>query len=99
MNGLAHIECHNNRLIVSGDLSFMSVMHVWKQSLPLLNDVAEWRFDLSAVKSCNSAGLALLVEWVKLARKSDKIIHFNNMPAQLLSIARVSNVLGVLGVG
>lgn len=92
MNGLANITCENNRLIISGDLDFSNVMSLWDASLPLLAQSEVWLFDLSHVGSSNSAGLALLVEWIKLARKKNKKIHFDHIPSQLFSIAKVCGV-------
>lgn len=92
----ASISYQNNRLMVSGDLGFQTVMNVWTQSLPLMTQPSELQFDLSNVISSDSAGLALLLEWVKHAKHLQKNISFQYIPAQLNSIiaaAGISNIL------
>jgi phospholipid transport system transporter-binding protein len=96
MNSHALIKFENDRLMVSGDLNFSNIMYLWKDSLPLLDRCSAWHFDLSQVGSSSSAGLALLFEWIRLSRKQNKKIHFNNIPQQLLSIAHVCSIDGFL---
>jgi ABC-type transporter Mla MlaB component len=43
-----------------------------------------------------SAGVSLLLEWVKFARQSGKTIEFKNISAQLLSIIKVSGIQFIL---
>jgi phospholipid transport system transporter-binding protein len=97
MNGSdASITLQNDRLMVSGDLNFATVMKVWNQSLPLLMKRESFYFDFSNVISTNSAGLALMIEWIKYARSTHKNIEFNYLPPQLMSIASVSGIAGML---
>jgi len=65
----ASVRLENNRLMVSGDLNFVTVPELSAQSLPLLMECNALQFDLSRVTSSNSAGLALLLEWLKHAKK------------------------------
>jgi len=89
---MSNITYKNNCLALSGPLDFDTVMDLWRSSLPLLAERSELTFDLSSVSNSNSAGLALLLEWVKYAKNSNKRIHFKNIPSQLLSIAAVSGI-------
>lgn len=91
-----NIAIQQDRLIVSGDLDFASVMIVWTQSLPLMQSLSELNFDLTAVSSSDSAGLALLVEWIKYAKRSKKSIQFNHIPEKLKSIISAAGVDKVL---
>ncbi len=90
-NANAFIKFENNRLMLSGDLDFVSVMPIWEASLTILPNVTEWVFDLSEIKSVKSAGIALLVEWLRLAKQQNKVVHFQNVPVQLVSIAKACN--------
>ena len=96
MNGLADIVNQENRLMISGDLNFSSVPHVWQKSLPLLASQSTFDFDLSAVTSVSSAGLALLIEWLKYARKQHKTCRFFHVPQQLLSIAEAAGIANLI---
>lgn len=53
------------------------------------------RVDLSGVELANSAGLALLLEWMDLARSRHLDLRFLNLPGSLERIAAISN-LGTL---
>lgn len=53
-------------------------------------------FDLVGVTRVDSAGLALLLEWLREARRRSKEIRFQNIPAQLATIAKVSGLNGIL---
>lgn len=92
----ATIVNENNRLIVSGELNFETIVALWKQSLPFIAKHAEIEIDLSKVTASNSGGLALLLEWLKLAKCEKKTIRFSNVPEQLRSIARVAGVGSLL---
>lgn len=96
MSTLAHITTDNGRLIVSGQLNFSTTKTLWQASLPLLNELTEWHFDLAKVVSSNSAGVALLIEWLKYAKRSKKIISFTRIPQQLQTIAAISGVSQLL---
>jgi len=48
--------------------------------------------DLTAVDRVDSAGLALLVAWVRLAKKRQISIRFHNAPRQLLALASANRL-------
>ncbi len=48
--------------------------------------------DLAGVSRADSAGLALLLAWVKMARNQKAELSLKNFPDQLLAIAKVSGV-------
>jgi len=92
MSLCANIVEEKNFLIVSGSLNFFSVAKLWHDSLSLLEKKSSLRFDLSKIVSANSAGLALLLEWLRYAKKKGKLISFENIPSQLSSIAVVAGI-------
>ena len=92
----ASIHCHDSKLVISGDLCFSTVTKVWRASLSLLVKQPHWLFDFSQVKSCNSAALALVLEWLKYAKRENKTIQLLHLPQQLLSIAKVAGVEQIL---
>ncbi len=87
------ITNQNGRLIVSGDLNFLTVPILWEHSLPLLSALQELHFDLEKVTSSNSAGVALLIEWMKYAKSAKKKISFSHVPLQLTSIIQAAGVV------
>lgn len=80
------------RFRVSGALDAHTAGVVLAQSEAQFADAARIEVDLGAVVESDSAGLALLIEWLRAARKSGKPIHFSNVPAQISALARISEV-------
>lgn len=95
MNAIATWVFEKNRLIISGDLNFKTIVLLWKQSLPYLENISHIDIDLSQVTNSNSAGLALLLEWLKYGKREKKTITFNGIPSQLHSIAEVAGIAGL----
>ncbi len=92
MSKAAIIADEKGQLIVSGELNFATIVGLWKQSLPLLTNRSPIDIDLSQVTLSNSAGIALLIEWLKYAKQNNKAITFHGISAQLQSIAAVAGV-------
>lgn len=85
----------NNELLIKGTLDFTTVAELWKDSLPLLAGLHTININLSGVTSANSAGLALLLEWLKYADHQNKKIIFENLPDQLMSVAKLVDMEGL----
>ena len=69
---------------VIGDLTFESVIHVEQEGLNAIRDSAsDLVFDLSAVQTCSSAALALLLSWVRTCQESGVNVSFKAPPMQL----------------
>ena len=84
------------RFRVIGPLTFATVTRLLGPSLGLLGEADALDIDLGAVPRSDSAGLALLIEWMRHARRRDQPIRFLNMPPQMLAIARASSLDQVL---
>ncbi|MBW7930172.1 MAG: STAS domain-containing protein [Gammaproteobacteria bacterium] len=82
---------------VSGPLDFNSVPGVWEASLPLLREApAGTCIDLAGVSQVDSAGLALVLEWVGQASLAGRALRIECMPDKLLALARISETEGLL---
>lgn len=86
--------CDNrgDRLLITGDLNFSTVAVLWKKALPWLVTNDALCIDLSQVKSANSAGLALLIEWVRYAKSQNKTIVFKGLPHSIKVLAEISGL-------
>jgi phospholipid transport system transporter-binding protein len=82
----------DNRIRVSGELSFKSVPALVSISQEYFKNDNELDIDLADVSRADSAGVALLIEWQRQAKKLKKSISFLNIPSQMLAIARLSGV-------
>lgn len=84
---------------ISGELSFYSVPALWREAAQLFGTGrGPLRFDLRDVDRSDSAGLALLVDWMRTAGRHGQDIEFRNVPAQILSVAEVSGLTDVLPI-
>ncbi|CAI8859262.1 MULTISPECIES: STAS domain-containing protein [Methylococcus] len=83
------------RYAVRGELTFTTAPAALKETLPLFRTRNGVAIDLRGVERADSAGIALLIEWVRLARKRGVSLRLENMPAQVENLVRVSGT-GVL---
>ena len=81
---------------LTGDLSFESVPALSDTILPLLLENTRLDISLDQVKRSDSAGVAMLVEWFRLAQQQEKSLRFLDIPEQMLSIVRVSGLDTIL---
>jgi phospholipid transport system transporter-binding protein len=75
--------------VLRGELSFSTVAALLQQSGNMLWQTDQVTLDLEGVTRTDSAGLALLVEWLRIARRKGKTIHFRNIPRQMMAVAEV----------
>lgn len=86
----------DGRLMLEGELSFETVVRLLGEMRRQLDQGTEIQVDLQGVSRADSAGLALLVEWMRNAKALGKSIQYLNIPQQMLDIARVSGLDQVL---
>lgn len=89
---MTHLKMDKDRLMVSGDLTFSTVNQLWKDSLSFLNAHQAIVIDFSEIKNSNSAGLALMIEWIKWAKEKNKVLKFTHIPANILAITKISGL-------
>lgn len=86
----------DGRFSIRGDLGFTTAVAALEKSKALFSAYSIIELDLVGVERADSAGLALLLEWVNWARGSAREISFRNIPAQIISIAQISEVEDML---
>lgn len=77
---------------VSGVLDASTAREVMQESESRFAQSKEIDIDLGGVGESDSAGLALLIEWLRAARHGGQVIRFANVPAQIEALARISEV-------
>ena len=81
------------RVRLQAPLRFATVAALRHRGLELIDAAgAELTIDLSGVTSTDSAGLALLIDWLARARAANKTLHYVQPPEALLALARLSDV-------
>ena len=86
------------RFLLTGDLDFNDVPQLLNASMSMFSDAGTTHvvMDLSGVGRTTSVGLALMVEWLRRAHQANKSIEFNNVPPQMLAMAKISGLDGIL---
>lgn len=87
------------RFSLSGEMSFDTAERILKQSEDPFEEHTQLQIDLSGVTESDSAGLALLLEWVTWANHTVREIRFTGMPDRVLAIARTTEVERLLARG
>lgn len=83
-------------LRVEGALDFGTVRGLLSQGESLIPKSGPVEIDLSGVDSANSAGLALLLEWLDIARSRGAELRYVAIPESLARIAELSNLGSLL---
>ena len=83
---------------LKGELSYNNVSALYRQTIDLFKEEKDLRIDFSGVTRSDSAGVALLVEWLSEARDRNQPIQFINIPDQMLDVVRVSSLERVLPI-
>lgn len=96
---LARLETTGNGWRIVGDMNFASVPVLLVQGRNLLDFGSILEIDMTGVSHADSAGLALMLEWMDLFRSAGGAVHFRNIPTALLNVARVSNVSELISSG
>jgi phospholipid transport system transporter-binding protein len=85
------ISCEGGRCTVQGPLTMDCVTAVLEESSTLFRG-PDLIVDLGPVTEVDSAAVSLLLEWQRAARRENRAIRFVNVPANLLSLARLYGV-------
>jgi len=88
-----------NRSRVNGVLHFKTVTALLRVGSEAIGSGHAAVIDLSGVSDSDSAGLALLIEWLSVAKAGSRTLSYENIPAQLHQLARLSEVEELLTAG
>lgn len=83
-------EVSNGHFIVKGDLTFATLDKAALEHCKFLNSAKHVVIDLQHVGKTDSAGLALMIEWLKMSKKNGAELQLENIPLQLQSLAKLS---------
>ena len=86
----------DGRLAASGALGFETAARALREGTALIVGPGDQVVDLGGIVEGDSAGLAVLVEWLATARARGVGLRYENLPAQLLAVAKISDLDGLL---
>ena len=99
MSGEARTTCasgsvsqRSGRVVVTGELTFATARDARQLGVLVLEGSRAERIviDCSGVTRADSAGLAVLLDWLAWGRRKSRPISLENLPASLVAIARIS---------
>lgn len=94
------ITNENGSYAIEGELNNQTVPKVSQQLVKLISSVEGKNItvDLALVSRSDSAGVALLVETMQLAKSANLTLLFSNLPQQMQDIAGLSGLLDILPI-
>ncbi len=96
--GVSVIESAPGRYGVRGALTFATARRALDAGLAALAAArgASIEMDCGEVGASDSAGLAVLIEWLGWARRNGRELRFSNVPEAICAIARICEIEGLL---
>jgi phospholipid transport system transporter-binding protein len=91
-----------DRLTLTGALTFHTARSAYETGLHALQagqPNTPWQVDCSGVTESDSAGLAVLIEWLAAAVRLGRTLRFVNLPDGIRAAAQISEVEGLLESG
>jgi phospholipid transport system transporter-binding protein len=94
-------EPTSGRVTVTGELTFASAREARQIGVLVLESSRAERIviDCGGVTRADSAGLAVLLDWLAWGRRKSRVVSLENLPASLVAIAKISEVDGLLAAG
>ena len=92
MSGYELKDEGDGRFVLTGNLTFDTAEEILRESERPFEQHTRIEVDLSGVEKADSAGLALLLEWVTWANHTVREIRYADVPERVLAIARTTEV-------
>jgi phospholipid transport system transporter-binding protein len=101
ITGTATLTTDGATLAITGVLDFDTVVSLQAEGQRWIETTAPSPFtvELAAVQYSTSAGLALLLDWLRVAARCDKVARLQGMPADMQALVRVGGLEPVLPLG
>lgn len=99
MSGFELEDRGNGSYALNGEMTFQTCGDILRDSEGKFETHTRIEVDLSGVTRTDSAGLALLLEWITWANHTVREIRFREIPARIDAIAKVTEVEELLRKG
>ena len=99
---MADFELHDRgdgNFALDGEMTFDTAERILRESEAPFEEHTQLEIDLSGVTASDSAGLALLLEWVTWANHTVREVRFTGLPERVMAIAKTTEVEGLLTRG
>tara|TARA_B100000795_G_scaffold119574_1_gene88955 strand:+ start:271 stop:576 length:306 start_codon:yes stop_codon:yes gene_type:complete len=94
----ARLDASSKTTLMKGEQTFATVPSVFSEASEIGSLLSVLNNDLVDVTRSDSAGLALLVHWIRMTKTTNKLIFFHHIPEQRLAIASASRLDELLPV-
>ncbi len=92
-------DCGSGNFALSGKMTFQTAGRLLRESEELFEEHTRLEMDLSGVTETDSAGLALMLEWITWANHTVREIRFVGTPEKIDAIAKTTEVENLLTRG
>jgi phospholipid transport system transporter-binding protein len=93
VNATALVNRKDGYAEIHGELTFDTVPSLCERSAAMMQgDYPVVTVDMGHVSRADSAGLALMVQWLRLARTANRQLQFISVPEQVRQLIRVSGL-------
>ncbi|MBT8078416.1 MAG: STAS domain-containing protein [Gammaproteobacteria bacterium] len=99
MSDFALNDLGDGKFALSGNMTFHTAGEILRVSEAMFEEHTRIEVDLGGVERTDSAGLALLLEWITWANHTVREIQFTNTPAKIDAIAKTTEVDSLLRKG
>jgi phospholipid transport system transporter-binding protein len=91
----------NGRFVAKGPLTFATARQAREQGLQCLAGAAahELEIDCGGISASDSAGLAVLLDWLGAVKRAGRTLRYTQLPQGLLALGRISEVAELLERG
>lgn len=93
------VDNEDGHFSVKGEITFDTAGDILRDSEALFDKHTRIEVDLSGVTDTDSAGLALLLEWITWANHTVREIRFTGVPPIIDAIAKTTEVDNLLSKG
>lgn len=88
------IEKNGDTFRVSGPMTMASVAQLLDEASKVIDGISN--IDFSQVSDVDSAGISVLLQWIREAKAKKRDLALNNLPENLKSLATVYGVMEFL---
>ena len=101
-SGAVHLKPAASGVVaVEGPLTFATARSARDLARPILaaGGTAALEIDCAGVTASDSAGLAVLLDWLRTAKRAGRPLRYSHLPEGIVALARISEVEGLLTRG